>query len=552
LVIAQAPVTRQVRVVLQARTSSSRLPAKVLLPIGGLPLAVLVARRAMRNGADLVVATSADPSDDLLASELRRYDLPTLRGPLEDVLGRFILATADLPDDALCVRLTTDNAFPDADLVAQLVKLLIAGGHSYMDCADNTRLPYGMSAEIFTVAALRDAAAATDAPYDREHVTPYIMRNHHPAVCPVFSGLDRDWGHLRCTIDTFDDYSRVARVFGRVADPVAVPWQRLIEHLQALPGAPAFSIKPGAGGPAGMVLGTVQLGIPYGRANVSGMPSETMARAIVLQAIEHGVAELDTARAYGCSENRLGRILAGGWTSRATLLTKLDPLARLCDDLPTPAVHALVDASVLGSCHALRLSALPVLMHRAAHLESTQGRVWRRLLELKQAGLIERLGLSVQSPAELRRALAVTEVEHVQLPYNILDWRWAEYAGMLAARPDMRVHVRSVFLQGLLTPAAPERWPAIPDVDATETVAALNRLVQALNRESVRDLCIAFVRSRSWVHGVVVGVETLEQLHENLGLFRRPPLTPAEAEVVRDRLPRVPETLLNPALWPTT
>jgi spore coat polysaccharide biosynthesis protein SpsF len=547
-------MTRQVRIVLQARTSSSRLPAKVLLPIGGLPLVVLAARRAKRNGADLVIATSADPSDDLLASELHRYDLPTLRGPLEDVLGRFILATADLSDDALCVRLTADNAFPDADFVAQLVKLMAAGAYSYLGYgADNTQLPYGMSGEIFTVAALREAAAATDTPYDREHVTPYIIRNYRPAACPVFPGLNRDWSHLRCTVDTLDDYHRVARVFGRVADPVAVPWRGLIEHLQALPDAPAFSIRPAAGGPAGMVLGTVQIGIPYGRANVSGIPGETTARAIVLQAIEHGVAEIDTARAYGSSEDRLGRILAGGWTSRMIPLTKLDPLVPLRDDWPTPAVEALVDVSVLGSCHALRLSALPVLMlHRAAHLDSAQGRVWRRLLELKQAGLIERLGVSVQSPAELRRAIVVAEIEHVQLPYNLLDWRWDECAGMLAARPDMRVHARSPFLQGLLTPAAPERWPAISGVDASETIAALNRLVKALNRESVRDLCIAFVRSRPWVHGVVVGVEALEQLRENLDLFRRLPLTPAEAAMVRGRLPRLPETLLNPALWPVT
>jgi len=545
-------MTRQVRIVLQARITSSRLPAKVLLPIRGLPLAVLVARRAMRNGANLVVATSTDPSDDLLASELRRYDLPTVRGPLEDVLERFILATADLPDDALCVRLTGDNAFPDADFVAQLVELVTAGGHSYLGFgADNTQLPYGMFGEIFTVAALRETAAATDAPFDREHVTPYLIRNYSPIVRPVFPGLDRDWGHLRCTIDTCDEYLKVARVFGQVVDPVAVPWRRLIEHLQALPDSPAFSIKPAAGGPAGMVLGTVQLGIPYGRANVSGMPGETTARAIVLQAIEHGVAELDTAPAYGSGEDRLGQILAGGWLSRATPLTKLDPLAPLRDDWSTPAVEALVNASVLGSCRALRLSALPVLMlHRAAHLESAQGRVWQRLLELKKAGLIVRLGLSVQSPAELRRALAVPEVEHLQLPYNVLDWRWDECGETLAARPDIRVHVRSAFLQGLLTPTPPERWPAIPGVDARETIAALNGLVQALNRESVRDLCIAFVRSRPWVHGVVVGVETLEQLHESLGLFRRPPLTPAESEMVRIHLPRLPETLLNPALWP--
>ena len=87
----------------------------------------------------------------------------------------------------------------------------------------------------------------------------------------------------------------------------------------------------------------------------------------------------------------------------------------------------------------------------------------------------------------MHRALAVTEVEHVQLPYNVLDWRWDECAVMLASRPDIRVHVRSAFLKGLLTPAPPERWPAIPGIDVRETVGALNCFAHTLNRESVRE-----------------------------------------------------------------
>ena len=62
------------RIVLQARTTSTRLPAKVLLPVGGRSLAVLAAERVARNGADVVVATSVGVEDDLLASTLA--DLP--------------------------------------------------------------------------------------------------------------------------------------------------------------------------------------------------------------------------------------------------------------------------------------------------------------------------------------------------------------------------------------------------------------------------------------------------------------------------------------------
>ena len=75
------------RIVLQARTSSTRLPGKVLLPVCGLPLVVLAARRVARDGIETVVATSDDPSDDRLAETLGQYGIRHVRGALDRATG---------------------------------------------------------------------------------------------------------------------------------------------------------------------------------------------------------------------------------------------------------------------------------------------------------------------------------------------------------------------------------------------------------------------------------------------------------------------------------
>ena len=137
------------------------------------------------------------------------------------------------------------------------------------------------------------------------------------------------------------------------------------------------------------------------------------------------------------------------------------------------------------------------------------------------------------------------------MPYNLLDWRWREEGAenLLIARPDVEVHIRSIFLQSLLLRNSAE-WPAIPNLDAAAVHDGLLGLVKELGRENIADLCLAYVRSFSWAKGVVIGMERTAQLAKNLELFENSPLTLEEFEMVRNSLPRVPEMLLNPALWP--
>jgi aryl-alcohol dehydrogenase-like predicted oxidoreductase len=73
--------------------------------------------------------------------------------------------------------------------------------------------------------------------------------------------------------------------------------------------------------------------------------------------------------------------------------------------------------------------------------------------------------------------------------------------------------------------------------------------VADFGRESLTDLCLAYVRSQPWITSVVVGCETLEQVNENLRLFCRPRLSEEQCAELETCLPRAPENLLNPSRW---
>jgi spore coat polysaccharide biosynthesis protein SpsF len=300
-----------------------------------------------------------------------------------------------------------------------------------------------------------------------------------------------------------------------------------------------------------LVLGTAQLGMAYGIANRNGAPSEREAAAIIEAALAAGVREFDTARAYGESEARLGKLLAG--RSDVRILTKLAPLDGLAEGARKAEVVHAVRASLEGSMHALARGRLDVLLlHRAQHLKAFDGAIWETLRLFLQDGLIGTLGVSVQSEDELTLALSFRDVRHIQLPLNVFDWRFRTPAARarLAERPEVAIHARSALLQGLLTARSAALWPSFPGLDIPHLLRALAALVEVFGRHDVADLCFAYARAQSFVHGVVVGAETVAQIEANAALFARPPLKQDEVDFLESFVPRLPETLLDPARWP--
>lgn len=518
-----------------------------MLPISGVPLAVLAARRAANTGRTVIVATSDDRSDDGLAALLEMHGLAFHRGSLHNTLSRVVGALSAYDDRTIVFRLTADNIFPDGRLLDEIEEAFIAGGHDYMCCNGvPSGLPYGMSAEVTYLGLLREASNTSHDAYDQEHVTPYVIRKCGAVAFDRYRSLGK--GHLRCTVDCLDDYLAAQEVFAGIADPVAVSSFELLERL------PKSRYQPIASDAATkLVLGTAQLGMNYGVANTAGKPGLDSSREILKMAIANGVPYLDTARAYGDSESTIGQSLQGGWQGRARVITKLSPLTACPAGASSEIIEAFVDASIYESCVNLSTAKLDVLMlHRASHLHDWDGVLWRRLQQHRACGRIGELGVSVQGPDELMSALAYPDVSHIQLPLNIFDWRWTSCVPhVLRARASRKlvVHVRSAFLQGVLLSSNPQIWAKANVDDAPRVMKWLSDAVQRYGRKSILDLCVGYLSSMSWVDGVVIGVETLEQLAANIHIFCEQGLTDAQREEIEIDRPMLAEESLNPALW---
>jgi aryl-alcohol dehydrogenase-like predicted oxidoreductase/spore coat polysaccharide biosynthesis protein SpsF (cytidylyltransferase family) len=535
-------------VLLQARTNSSRLPGKVLLPIAGIPMVVLAALRAGNTNHRVVVVTSSEPSDDLLCNELDRWEVSYFRGDLDNTLKRCVDALQDEPDEQVVVRLTGDNILPDGDFIDSIIEEFDAGNVAYLGCGgESSGLPYGVSAEVTRLGYLREANRKAESIFDCEHVTPWIIakygRNHFEKHRKL--GMSQ----YRCTVDTLDDYLSVAGLFAGLKNPKDLPLMSLIELL-----AKASKGNVVASAPAKrLVLGTAQFGLCYGIANTAGRPEQALANRLLHTAIINGVQYIDTARAYGDSEQVLGRALAGGWSSRATVITKLSPL----DDCPVDATQdiarAFAERSVYQSCHSLNVSKLDVLMlHRAAHLTGWNGEVWRSLGKLKHRGVIGELGVSVQSPEEALVALDFEDVAFIQLPFNILDYRWENVIKKVALVRQQRpvvIHARSALLQGLLTTDKEALWRRANCSNTAQVVNWLRARAKQYTNGDLVDLCLRFVLSQQWIDGVVIGVDTLKQLVDNLQKVAADYWPEDQLINMLANRPHISEETLNPATW---
>jgi aryl-alcohol dehydrogenase-like predicted oxidoreductase len=301
-----------------------------------------------------------------------------------------------------------------------------------------------------------------------------------------------------------------------------------------------------------LAFGTAQLSLPYGSVQKRNPPAHQEAIAMVREARRLGVGKFDTARAYGQSEALLGEAFADDQAAGIDIITKLSPLEFLEPNTPAHTVSVEVDASVERSCQDLRQESLQtLLLHRVSHLTAWEGKVWKRLLELRGLGKIRKLGVSVQTVDELVQALEFPDITHVQLPFNILDFRWkqANLHTRLQAFPDMTVDVRSALLQGVLSSDSETAWPSIPGLAINTIRKWLDDCVRQFDRLNVVDLCYSYVRAQPWVSSIVVGMETMEQLNSNVRLFAERPLSLHECSQIDQMRPEFAEELLSPAKW---
>lgn len=283
-----------------------------------------------------------------------------------------------------------------------------------------------------------------------------------------------------------------------------------------------------------IAIGAAQFGPSYGIANKMGRIDLSEARNILHTAWSAGIDTVDTAAEYGRSEQVLGEVGVGQWQ----VITKLPGIPADC---PNPA--AWTWDALRKSLQRLSLERVAgILLHRPAQLLGGLGPdVYEALLDIKLHGITERIGYSVYSPSEFDYLWDQYPVDLVQIPLNVLDRRLIT-SRWLARLKDagVEVHVRSIFLQGLLLmnssdrPARFDRWASLWET--------WNEWLKAENLSPLQ-ACVGFALSHPEFDRIVVGVDSAIQLREIVAAAAVGPVTPPVSLVVDD------EDLLNPSRW---
>lgn len=284
-----------------------------------------------------------------------------------------------------------------------------------------------------------------------------------------------------------------------------------------------------------LALGTAQFGLSYGVANQNGQVDLEAGRKIVRMAAARGIDTIDTAIAYGESEQRLGDIGVNNFK----VITKLPAIPLDCGD-----ISAWVFQNATASLNRMGLSKLDgVLLHQPSQLLEKRGQeIYDALTQVKSAGLVNKIGVSIYSPLELDSIIQTFDIDIVQAPLNLIDRRLVT-SGWLRQLHErcIEVHIRSVFLQGLLLmkrgqiPVKFERWSTI-----------WNTWHNSLAHHNLSALtaCLQYPLSLPEVNRVIVGVDNAAQLLELVDSYQI-----NVPQYVWKSIACDDEELINPSKW---
>lgn len=278
-------------------------------------------------------------------------------------------------------------------------------------------------------------------------------------------------------------------------------------------------------------IGTAQFGLDYGINNKIGRVNQKSVNKILDFAYRNKIRSIDTAKSYGKSENKIGEYIKhqdGHWN----ITTKIS-------DIEQPLEKQIIDSK-------FKLGIQPgVILAHSSKLffdKNFQGQVEI----LKNKKLISKVGLSVYTNDEISFVLKnYYNVDVIQLPLNILDTRLLKN-GVLEElqKMNIEVHVRSIFLQGLLFMSESQL-----KVKFEEAIKPINYLKEIIKDQNINlaEFSLLFVSNLDFVNKIVIGIDSYHQLVKNLNTLQKK----VSSSIFNDALELNfdNENILNPALW---
>jgi len=221
--------------IIQARMGSTRLPGKVMADLGGRPVLERVVDRTSRARLvdQVVVATTLNSLDDVIAEACAQHGWNLFRGSENDVLDRYY-QTASAYEAGVIVRVTCDCPLIEPEIIDRVVRAHLETRPDYASNTLKRTYPLGLDVEAMTSECLARAWREATLPWHRTHVTPYIYNN--PASFRLLSVLgEADYSNYRWTLDGPEDLAFLREVYARVSNNDTVSWREVLKVLTKEP-----------------------------------------------------------------------------------------------------------------------------------------------------------------------------------------------------------------------------------------------------------------------------------------------------------------------------
>ena len=201
---------------IQARMTSSRLPGKVKMNISGYPMLWHVWQRAKRitPSNHTVIATGISRKNNWIRSFCKKYMIDCFSGHDTDILKRYYIAAKTYKADII-IRVMADCPLLDPVVSSQVVEELITANDDYR--ALGGTFPNGLDTEVFTFKLLETAEKKARLSSEREHVTPFMYKNHNRFKCQM-TFFPKDLYHLKLSVDRIEDLQLVRSIFKALFD----------------------------------------------------------------------------------------------------------------------------------------------------------------------------------------------------------------------------------------------------------------------------------------------------------------------------------------------
>jgi len=212
----------------QARLGSARLKNKVLKKIKNKSLIELLLKRLEKSKLidKIIVLIPKNKSENKLDKLIKKKGFEVFRGSGENVLDRFYKASKKYKSDYI-IRITADCPLIDVTIVDNLIKIIKKKKIDYVSNINPPSYPDGLDAEVFNIKTLEYAWKKAKTKYDKEHVTPFIVRSKSKKKFNL--KCNEDLSGVRLTVDYIEDFQLIEQIFDYFSPNIHFKWKKIIE-----------------------------------------------------------------------------------------------------------------------------------------------------------------------------------------------------------------------------------------------------------------------------------------------------------------------------------